>query len=252
MKTTLLKFGGALAISSLLLSACSKNDMAGPDDQQPPVDEKDAVAVNYEISAVNPTYTLSEDATGRIATITGNPAMAKGSGFDVTWDEAFARLKEVRFEAKRGKDEVEFKLKTDRYIDLLKIPGIIGAIKIPQGTYQHVKVAVRVEGDKNNPAVKLKGRLTWQGKDIPMEISLSGKIELKADGKDVVVTKDKIEWKGKLKVSMDLIFSKLQIGDFTGSFQNGKLLVTVDVNTGVHDKVKTALENSMSVDHLHQ
>lgn len=252
MKTGILQFCGAVGIASILLSSCSNKDMAGPDTQQP-IDNSDVASVNYEISAVNPTSTLSPDASGRLSALTGDAAMAKAApgGFDITWDTATARLREIRFDAKRGKDELEFKLKTDRQIDLKKVPAVLGAIKIPKGTYQQVKVYARVEGDKKDPAVRLKGFITWQTKKIPVEILLSGRIELMAKGKDVVVTDTKIDWKGSLKISMDLILTKLQIGDFTGSFSSGKLQISIDVNGNLHNKVVDALENSMSVEHTH-
>lgn len=252
MKTGILQFCGAVGIASILLSSCSNKDMAGPDTQQP-IDNSDVASVNYEISAVNQTSTLSPDASGRLSAITGDAAMAKAAagGFDITWDTATARLREIRFDAKRGKDELEFKLTTDRQIDLKQVPAVLGAIKIPKGTYQQVKVYARVEGDKKDPAVRLKGFITWDSKKIPVEILLSGKIELMAHGKDVVVTDTKIDWKGSLKISMDLILTKLQIGDFTGSFTSGKLLISVDVNGNLHNKVVDALENSMSVEHSH-
>ncbi len=250
MKTGILQFCGALGIATMMLASCSK-DMSGPD-QQTPADVKDSTSINYEIAAVNPTYTLTPDAAGRLSAITGDASMAKSSGgFDITWDTATARLREIRFDAKRGKDELEFRLKTDRQIDLKQIPAQLGAIKIPLGTYQQVKVYARVEGDKKDPAVRLIGFLTWDGKKIPMEILLSGVIELQAHGKDVVVTDKNIDWKGSLKISMDLILTKLQVGDFTGSFANGKLKISVDINGNLHNKVVDALENSMSVEHTH-
>ena len=252
MKTGILHLCGAIGIASVLLSSCSNQDMAGPNTDQP-IDDTETASVNYEISAINPTSTLTPDASGRLSAITGDAAMAKAApgGFDITWDTATARLREIRFDAKRGKDELEFKLKTDRLVDLKQVPAVLGAIKIPLGTYQQVKVYARVEGDKNDPAVRLVGFITWDGKKIPVEILLSGKIELMAKGKDVVVTDTKVDWKGSLKISMNLILTKLQIGDFTGSFANGKLKISIDVNGSLHNKVVDALENSMSVEHTH-
>ncbi|WP_113616580.1 hypothetical protein [Chitinophaga flava] len=250
MKTGIVKLCGAVSIATMMLASCSK-EMAGPD-QSPKTEVKDSTSINYEIAAVNPTYTLTPDAAGRLSAITGDAAMAKSSGgFDITWDTATARLREIRFDAKRGKDEVEFKLKTDRQIDLKQTPALLGGLRIPLGTYQKVKVYARVEGDKKDPAVRLIGFLTWGDKKIPMEILLSGVIELKADAKDVVVTDKNIDWKGQIKISMDLILTKLQIGDFTGSFTSGKLKINVDVNNDLHNKVVNSFENSMSVEHTH-
>ncbi|HVI45203.1 MAG TPA: hypothetical protein VM802_10035 [Chitinophaga sp.] len=251
MKTGILHLCGALGIAALMFSSCSKEMSTSPDQNSSPV-SKDSVNVNYEISVLNPTYRLTPDASGRLAATIGDPSLAKGTtGFDITWDTATARLREIRLEAKRGPDEVEFKLKTDRQVNLKNIPVILGAIRIPTGTYQQVKVYARVEGDKNNPAVKLIGFVTFDGKKIPVEIILSGKIELKATGKDVVVTKTGIDWKGSLKISMDLVLEKLQLGDFQAAFSKGKLQISVNVNAGLHDKVVNSFENSMSVEHLH-
>ncbi|RFS19032.1 hypothetical protein DVR12_25875 [Chitinophaga silvatica] len=250
MRTGIFKRCCTIGIATTFLFSCTNQEMVKPDQS---IDDAEKASVNYEISIDNPTYTLTPDAAGRLSAITGDAAMAKAAtgGFDVTWDTATARLREIRFDAKRGKDEVEFKLKTDRQIDLKKAPAFIGAIQIPKGTYQQVKVFVLAEGDKKDPAVRFKGFLTWDGKKIPMEIQLAGKIELSANGKDVVVSDTGIDWKGSLKISMDMVLTKLQIGDFTGSFANGKLFISVDVNTNLHDKVKGALENSMSVEHSH-
>ncbi len=250
MKTRNLSMLAVAGLFATMFASCS-SDMTQPD--QPKLDEKNAASVNYEFENVSSTASLSADATGRLAAVTGDASMAKASTgrFDITWDTAAARLKEIRFDAKHGKDEVSFKLTTDRYIDLLKVPGALGAIKIPVGTYQQVKVYAQVKGDKKDPAVILKGRLTWDGKTIPMDIQLSGTIELKAQGKDVVVSDSSVVWKGKLQVNMDLALSKLQIGDFTGSFDSGKLVINIDMNTNLHDKLAGAVENSMSVEHTH-
>ncbi|SHM23695.1 hypothetical protein SAMN05444266_10788 [Chitinophaga jiangningensis] len=248
MKTRILQMCATAGMAALMFVACN-TEMTEP--SQPPIDDKNAASVNYELEQIGTSTSLSADATGRLSTITGDASMARTGGFDITWDTAVAKLKQITFEAKRGKDEVEFKLKTDRYVDLLAIPSQLGTIKLPLGTYQQVKVSALVEGDKKDPAVVLKGRLTWDGKDIPMDIQLSGSISLKAQGKDVVVTDSSIVWKGKLQLSMDLLISKLQVGDFTGSFANGKITINVDVNTSVHDKIKGAAEGSMSVEHTH-
>lgn len=203
------------------------------------------------MEAVNPSSRLSGDADGaaRLASITNNPSMAKTTGFDFTWTSVQVRVREVKFAAKKGDSEVEFSAKVDRMVDVLKAVGIIGMIEIPKGTYKYVKVYVKVAGEEPKPAAVMKGIITWDGKDIPFTIRLSGVATLKAEAKNVEVTDNSLSFKGKLKLDLKLVMAKLQIGDFTGTFEGGHLVINVNVNGGTGKKVKDGLENSMSCEH---
>jgi hypothetical protein len=243
------KLCGALALSAVVLfSACSKQDSAGT---QPTPDEQADGRISYEMEAVNPNARLSGDAAGaeQLARITNNPSMARTEGFDFTWTEVWVRVREVKFAAKKGNNEVEFNAKVDHLVDVLKAIGFIGMIEIPRGTYKYVKVYVKVAGDEPKPAAIMKGKITWDGKDIPFSIRLSGTATLKAEAKDVVVTDTSLSFKGKLKLDLKVIMAKLQIGDFTGTFEGGELVLNVNVNNGTGKKVRDGLESSMRCDH---
>lgn len=249
MQPKLHRLCGALALVSVVLfSACSKQDSAGT---QPTPDEKADGKISYEMAAVNPTSRLTGDATGaeRLATITNNPSMAKTTGFDFTWTEVMVRVREIKFAAKKGDSEVEFSAKVDRMVDVLKAIGFIGVIDIPRGTYKYVKVYVKIAGEEPKPAAIMSGIITWDGKDIPFTIRLSGTATLKADARNVVVSDTSLTFKGKLKLDLKLVMAKLQIGDFTGTFEGGHLVINVHVNGGTGKKVRDGLESSVSCDH---
>lgn len=112
-----------------------------------------------------------------------------------------------------------------------------------------MKVYVRAEGDSIVPAVLMKGHITWQGTDIPLEILMIGKIELWAKGTDVVVSQTGISLNGDLKIDLNVVLTKLQIGDFEGTFNQGKLKLTINLDKDSDNRIKTAFENSMSVEH---
>lgn len=120
---------------------------------------------------------------------------------------------------------------------------------LPLGTFEKVKVYVRAEGDSIVPAVLMKGHITWQGTDIPLEILMIGKIELWAKGTDVVVSQTGISLNGDLKIDLNVVLTKLQIGDFEGTFNQGKLKLTINLDKDSDNRIKTAFENSMSVEH---
>jgi len=245
------KICGALALGSILFaSACSKQDSAGT---APSPDTNADGRISYEMTAINPSSRISGDAAGveRLANITNNPSMAKTSGsFDFTWTEVMVRVKEVKFAAKKGNDEVEFKLKTDRLVDVLEAIGFLGMIEIPRGTYEHIKVAVKIAGDEENPAAIMKGFITWEGNDIPFSVRLAGEVNLKANAKDVIVSDTSLSLTGKLKMDLKVVMAKLQIGDFTGTFNDGELVINVNVKEETGKKMKDGLENCMQAEHL--
>jgi hypothetical protein len=251
MKPFLHKTIGVLTMVSVIFSACSKQD-AGT---KPDANSQDGAKINYEITAVNPNSSGTIDAGGseRLATIVNDPAMAKTTiNFDFKWTEVLVRLRELEFEAEKGDSYVFFKTKTDVTVDVLKAIGVIGMISIPKGTYQHVAVKVKVAGDKKKPAAKLGGVITWKGKQFPFVVNLIGKINLKASAKDVVVGDGTVDLKGKLKIDLNVIVSKLQIGAFSGSFENGQLVLNVNTDASADDqrKVDAAVDGSMSVEHV--
>lgn len=236
-----------LALASVLFfSACSKQESSKP--QNANADGQ----INYEMSAENAATTIGGDAAGieKLAAITNKPSMAKTSGlFDFTWTEVMLRVREVKFSAKKGNNEVNFSAKGDRQVDVLKAIGFLGAIDIPKGTYKYVKVYVKAEGNEPNPAAVLAGKITWQGDDIPFTIRLSGSMTLKADARDVVVGDSTLSMKGKLKLDMKIVAAKLQIGDFTGSFNGGHLVINVNLDTGTGKKCRSGFESCMHADH---
>lgn len=250
MKPFLHKTLGVLTLVSVIFSACSKQD-ANP----APEETKDGAKINYEISAVNPNSSGSIDVAGseRLATIVNDPSMAKTTiNFDFKWTEVLVRLRELQFEAEKGDDYVFFKTKTDVQVDVLKAIGIIGMISIPKGTYQHVMVKVKIAGDEKKPAAKLGGVITWKGKKFPFVVNLVGKINLKASAKDMVVGDGTVDLTGKIKIDLNVVVSKLQIGAFNGSFQDGQLVLNVNTDTSAETqtKVDAATDGSMSVEHV--
>jgi hypothetical protein len=248
MRPKLHQLCGALAMMSVVMfSACSKQDSDGtkPDQQ---ADGK----ISYEMVAVNPTSRLSGDATTgaeRLASITNNPTMAKTTSFDFTWTEVLVRVRELKFAAKKGDSEVAFSAKVDKLVDVLKAIGFLGVIDIPKGTYKYVKVYVKIAGEEPKPAAIMSGKITWDGKDIPFTIRLSGTATMKADAKNVVVSDTSLTFKGKLKLDLKLVMAKLQVGDFTGTMEGGHLVINISVNDDRGKKVRDGLENGVSCDH---
>lgn len=247
MKACYLRFAGLLAITALTFTSCSKqasNEATeGPDG---------SATINYDLVAVNPSGSVTTDADGaaRISTIMNDPSIASFPSlrFDLTWDSAIIRFRELRFEAKSGPDEINLSIKTDRDIDILDSASL-GSIMVPIGTFEQVRVYLLVQGDTVRPAIRLNGRITWQGNDIPIDVVVVGKIEIKAKGENVVISENGIGLLGDLKIDLSAVISKLKIGDFEGSFNDGKLKLTIDLDRNPDNGLKGAFEGSMSVEH---
>lgn len=249
MKKSFFQLSAAVALVAVLFTSCSKQ--SSEETVAPPAKDGKA-AVNYQIQAVNPTGTLAADNAGteRLGRIINDPSLASFPSlrFDFTWDSIKVRFRELKFAAMSGPDEINLSVKTDRFIDILDSTEL-GTIMLPLGNFEKVKVYVRVEGDTTKPAALMNGRITYQGNDIPVEVQIVGKIELTATGKDVSIGTDGLTFDGKLKLDLNLVMTKLQIGDFTGTFTGGKIVLKIDANLDTNNKLKSALESSMTVDH---
>ncbi|MVT08470.1 hypothetical protein [Chitinophaga tropicalis] len=247
MKTCSLRFVGLLAITALVFTGCSKQT-SNETTERP----DGSATINYDLAAVNPSGTITADADGaaRLSTIMNDPSIASFPAlrFDLTWDSVIFRFRELRFQAVSGPDEINLSIKTDRDINILDSVSL-GSIMVPIGTFEQVKVYLRVEGDTVRPAIKMNGRITWQGSDIPIDVVVVGKIEVMAEGKDVVISENGLGLLGDLKIDLSVILSKLKIGDFEGSFENGKLTLTINLNKNPNNGLKKAFDGSMSVEH---
>ena len=249
MKKNFFQLCAAVTLVAVMFSACSKQ--SSNETVAPPAKDGKAT-VDYQIQAINPTGSVEADAAGkeRLGRIMNDPAVASFPSlrFDFTWDSIKIRFRELKFEAKNGPDEINLSVKSDRFIDILDSTEL-GSIMLPLGNFQQVKLYVRVQGDSVKPAILMNGRITFRGTDIPVIVMVTGKVELTATGKDVVIGTDGITFDGKLKLDLNLVMTKLQIGDFTGSFTGGKLVLNIDADLDSNNKLKSALETSMTVEH---
>jgi hypothetical protein len=250
MRKTTLRFIGAIALATTMLAGCSKQDSSK--DEVTPAGES---TINYSLTAVNTSGTVTTDGAGtaRLSTIMNDQSMAAlpSLKFDLTWDSILFRYRELKFAAVSGPDEISLNVKTDRDINLLDSSSI-GSVLVPLGAFQQVRVYVRAEGDSIRPAVKLNGRITWLGDEIPVDIVLIGKLELLAEGENVVISEAGIGLLGSLKIDLSVILTKLKIGDFEGDFNNGKLTLRLNLDKDPDNGLKKALEGSMSVSHDRQ
>ncbi|MBW8682810.1 hypothetical protein [Chitinophaga rhizophila] len=249
MKRSFLQLCTTVTLVAALFTACSKQ---GSNEKTDDVKPEGSATVNYQIQAVNPAGTVVADGAGaeRLGRIINDPSVAAFPAlrFDLTWDSIKVRFRELKFVAQSGADEINMSIKTDRFIDILDSTSL-GSIVIPVGNFDQVKVYLRAQGDKQKPAIMMKGRITWEGNTIPVEVVIAGKLEFNAEGEDVAIGADGLSFDGKLKLDLNLVLTKLQIGDFTGSFTGGKLVLTIDADVDTNNRVKSALESSLSVEH---
>lgn len=249
MKKSFLQLCTTVALVAALFTACTKQ--SSEETVAPP--QKDGKAtIDYQIQAVNPSSTVIGDGAGaeRLGRIINDPSVAAFPSlrFDLTWDSIKFRFRELLFTAKSGPDEINLSIKTDRYIDILD-STFLGSITVPVGNFDSVNVYLRAGGDSTQPAVIMNGRITWRGTDIPIDVIILGDIRLAAAGKNVAIGEDGLSFDGKLTLDLDLVMSKLQIGDFTGTFEGGRIVLVIDANLDTNNRLKSALESSMIVDH---
>lgn len=255
MKKTLFQMCAAVIVAASMFSACKKQSS---DETVVPPSPDGKATIAYQIQAINPTTSIEGDNAGveRLGRIINDNSLATlpSLRFDLTWDSIKFRFRELQFSARRGPDEINLSVKSDRYIDILDTTAL-GSIVVPVGTFDSAKVYLLAGNDASNPgdttkpAVVMNGRITWRQTDIPIDVIILGSIKLAATGKNVVIGKDGITFDGKLWLDLNLVMSKLQVGDFTGSFQGGKIVLVIDANLDTNNRLKSALESSLRVEY---
>lgn len=117
------------------------------------------------------------------------PVMVNGpiarSTFD--WVSAQGMVTDIKFEAKSDAEDVMYRSKTDRLVELFRPGTGIGDITVPAGTYDKIKYKINFASTPTYPALQLNGNLMRDGAVIPVRFVINDPVELKVQGQDVVV-----------------------------------------------------------------
>lgn len=226
MKISKLLMAGAAAM--LILAACKKSGSDTPSDDS---------GMQFQLKAVNPFVVV-------------NKTDAPGS---ILWSSGFAAATEVKLEAKKNGNELEFKTSGIHQIDLFaSVTASLGNIVIPVGTYTEVEFKITLNQNGSNAAMELNGQYTsGTGVVTPVVFSLNSLFILKAEQNNVSVT-------GNSSITtlttLDLSFVSNGITQAmmnSATITGGKIIISASSNSNLYNIIINNLQQFHHVDVNH-
>lgn len=167
-------FTTALALG-VTLASCSKNDDSyDPSNPSNPSGTGGKPQLHYKMTASNTSSGIGQKST------------AAGT---IQWTTAVATPTLVKFEAKQGTSEVEYKSSNTTQIDLLAAqPVSFGNFSLAAGTYNEVELKIQLNRSGSSPAMQLNGTFTSGATAIPVTFTVNELTELKTEQHNVTLT----------------------------------------------------------------
>lgn len=194
------------AISLLGLSSCKKDNVAAD------------AGFTFQLTTANPTST--------IARVTAT----------VTWQSGFVNANLIKFEAKQGANQVEFKSNVQRHIDLFALPTDIGNISVPAGTYDETEFKIFIAPNSGEAAFQLQGTVN----NTPVTFKVDNSNLIKAEQHQVVLSGSNVAL-----TTLDLsgLTQGVSAADFASATQTGGTIV---ISSSSNVNLYNAILNNIS------
>lgn len=195
------RFFTIAAASLIALSSCKKDNVASDS------------GFTFQLKAANPTSTVAR-------------TMAT-----VTWQSGFVNANLIKFEAKQGGNEVEFKSNVQRHVDLFALPGDIGNVSIPAGTYDEVEFKIFIAPNSGEPSFQLQGTVD----NTPVIFKVDNSNLIKAEQHQVTLSGSNVAL-----TTLDLagLTQGVSAADFTSSTQtNGTIVISSSSNVNLYNAI---------------
>lgn len=195
------RFFTVAAASLIVLSSCKKENAASNS------------GFIFQLKAANPTSTVAR-------------TMAT-----VTWQSGFVNANLIKFEAKQAGNEVEFKSNVQRHVDLFALPGDIGNVSIPAGTYDEVEFKIFIAPNSGEPAFQLQGTVD----NTPVIFKVDNSNLIKAEQHEVTLSGSNVA-----STTLDLagLTQGISASDFTNATQtNGTIVITSSSNVNLYNAI---------------
>lgn len=213
------------AICCVIFLSCNKDDKSENQLTNP--------QVIYEMTTTERTSILGRNGS------TGNSEL--GSTNDVTisniiWTGGYASIDEIRFKAKGEDDELEYKSKVNRKIDLFGVAALLGSIAAPPGDYKKIEFKTKFAPVNQIAAFEINGSyVNDAGVVLPITFAINQPFEIKFELKSPT----KIDFNADYSVLNELTLSLLTNGISASAIRNavrdtnGRIYISSKKNGGV-------------------
>jgi len=192
--------------------------------------------VAFSIKATNPNLVLGTTSVG------ANAGPLRAAGANVQWTSGTVSANLLKFEAKQGGSEVEFKSSVHQTTEIFGAASI-GTISIPAGSYTQIEFKAQLSPSGSSPAIELKGSFTSGATSTNIIFRAEESILLKGERSNVTINASTVH---NAATAMDL--SKIMQGISSTTLDNavrtnGEILINATTNAGIYNIILKNLSN---------
>lgn len=215
-----MKIKSLIAVSVLALSIVSCKKESGA--------TGGGIALTYRMQATNTSATINRE--------------INTSAANVQWTSGSATANQLKFEAKNGSAEVEFKSFVQQSINLFNASTAFGNISLPAGTYSEVEFYAQLSPANNNPALELKGTYTNGASTSNITFRVNESVLFKAEKNNVAITSGANNV--VVPVNLTLIMQGVsQAALNAATTNNGEIIISSTSNANLYNIMVNNLRN---------
>lgn len=213
-----------LSLSVLLVgaySSCKKSNTTVT-----PTGAANTAKLDYQLKTVNPS------------------ASFRTTAGTITWTSGFANPTLIKFEAKQGTTEIEYKSYNTAQIDLMASTATyFGSFSVPVGTYNEIELKFQLNSSGSTPALQLNGQFANGLVTIPVIFKADGLVELKTEQHNVTFSNN-TSFTGV--ATLDLSGYTTGITEsmlISASITGGTMIISSTSNTALYNIILNNLRN---------
>lgn len=201
----------------------ANDDNGGGDDDQ----SKGQSKISYTLSITNTSTSLQKTTAGLLQ-----------------WSSGFANPKQVKFEAKQGASEIEYKSANSTPIDLMNLATAgFGSYSIPAGSYSEIELKIFLANNGSNPALQLEGTFDNGTTHLPVQFVVNESTEIKTEQKNVTVDSTNNFVMGT-KIDMNSLSAGIGESEITSAtITAGVVVISSTSNTALYTRMLNNLKS---------
>jgi hypothetical protein len=213
----------AAAIGTTVMVGCKKEATTSPD--------APSSNISYELA------TTDDDAAG---------GRMNGA---VVWTGGYATVSDIKFDAK-GDNNIEYKSRITRTIDLFDALSTLGGLTVPPGTYRKIKVKIGFKPTSTASAFELRGVYTpYTGLPIPIILKFDRPFELKYDMKQTIIIDATNSYTITNTLPINALLSQLTESLLSNAVRDntGTVVISANSNTALYNPIWNVFQSIMKV-----
>ena len=211
-------------ICCILLLSCKKDSQTE--------NQLDIPQVIYEMTTTERSTILGRTGSGHSGLSATNDVAIS----NIVWTGGYANVDEIKFQAKGDNDEVEYKSKVDRTIDMFNAVALLGSIAVPPGEYKKIEFKIKFAPQNQQAAFEINGSyLNDAGVVVPITFAVNQPFEIKFELKSRTVIDFNTDYAALNELALSLLTNGVSASAIRNAVRdaNGRIFISANKNQGL-------------------